>query len=266
MYNRLQERDGDCLHALLDAGHPLGFVVPARLKFRELAPQRRWQSLLKVEQIISMRRTVPFDQYDVAVHAQAAGTGDPPGHVEDAEEFRIPLSCPEAMHGRSHQFAFRSGYCQRAPAVDQQAAAPAHEPRAAVQEGHAGAVTQLVQQMAHYTVRRVALDPSCLATDQRLSVCADQPTNRRARGVLVQAQRVEADMQAGTQAYQLPGNGCQRGLVEIIDIEVDETVVALVAAEIFQVQVAAAPGRRGVDAEAGFRQPVIEQMAGAAKE
>lgn len=47
-------------------------------------------------------------------------------------------------------------------------------------------------------------------------------------GVLVQARRVEPDMQAGRRPYRFPGDGCQGSLVDIIDIEVDETVAGLV--------------------------------------
>jgi len=60
-----------------------------------------------------------------------------------------------------------------------------------------------------------------------------------------QIERVSADQQTGKEARRLPrarGHDC---FVEVIEIEVLEAVVALISAEIFEVQIAANPRQRG---------------------
>ena len=67
-----------------------------------------------------------------------------------------------------------------------------------------------------------------------------------AKGLSIRCTDAEAlggDPDARQEPHQIPARWRERRLVEIIDIEVDEAVVALVAAEVLQVQIASHPDR-----------------------
>ena len=77
---------------------------------------------------------------------------------------------------------------------------------------------------------------------------------------------MSAHQDAAQTAHQVPGGGRQQCFVEIVDVKVDLVVVALVGAEILQVQVTAAPGGRRIAYHRRVGQSGVEQMAGGAQE
>ncbi len=81
----------------------------------------------------------------------------------------------------------------------------------------------------------------------------------------VYAHVIGANQNAGHHASQIPGCRSKSGFVKIVQIEIDKPVIPFVAAEVFHMQIAASqhPRRFGEDSLLG--QPVVEQMAGAAK-
>ena len=54
----------------------------------------------------------------------------------------------------------------------------------------------------------------------------------------------ESNQNADHEAHQIQSTRSEQRFVEIVDIEIDQAVVALVAAEILQMQIAAEPGCR----------------------
>jgi len=79
-------------------------------------------------------------------------------------------------------------------------------------------------------------------------------------------ERVSAALNAGQQPNNVPGGRGKSCFIIVIDIKIDQPVVALVAAVIFEVQVAAAPSQGRIEEEGRIWQSFIEQVAGAAQE
>ena len=71
--------------------------------------------------------------------------------------------------------------------------------------------------------------------------------------------------QARHEAHEFERTGDDGGLVEIVQVKVDEPVVSLVSAEIFQVQVAACEHARRGPENRFARQSGVEEVAGAAE-
>src|SRR5262249_55223953 len=67
--------------------------------------------------------------------------------------------------------------------------------------------------------------------------------------------------EARHQPREIPGDRRQSGFVEIVDVEIGEAIVPLVAAEILQMEIAADPGGRGVVERRPLRPVLVEEMA-----
>jgi hypothetical protein len=79
-------------------------------------------------------------------------------------------------------------------------------------------------------------------------------------------QEIAATADTGQQADDVPGARRERRLVEVGNVEIGEPVVGLVAAEVLEVQIAAAPRQRRLGENGVVRQRVVEEMASAAEE
>ncbi len=73
-------------------------------------------------------------------------------------------------------------------------------------------------------------------------------------------------MNAADEPQQVERERCKRGLVEVTQVEIRESVVALVDTEVFQVQVAAHQQRRRGREHGVAGQTLVEEVAGAAVE
>lgn len=125
---------------------------------------------------------------------------------------------------------------------------------------------QRPQQLFDHAGRRLAFDPARLALGQRAGVGVEDALAERQRFRPIQRQAVGPDQHAGEETDEVPGARRQHRFVEIVDVEIDEAVVALEAAEVFEVQVAAQPGARRFAERRLRREALVEQVAGGAEE
>src|SRR5262249_222973 len=110
-----------------------------------------------------------------------------------------------------------------------------------------GSVPRGLEQVAHHSARGRALDPPRLARRQRVAV-RDQQALAQLRGVgVVEVERACRETKTRQEPREIADRGREGGLVEVVDVEVDEAVVAQVGAEVLEVEVAARPdgGTRG---------------------
>jgi hypothetical protein len=68
------------------------------------------------------------------------------------------------------------------------------------------------------------------------------------------------DHHAGQQANQFEQTGREARFVEVVDVEINKTVIGFLAAEIFQMHVAANPRRGRRFQHTAVRQTLIEKM------
>src|ERR1039457_1386664 len=61
--------------------------------------------------------------------------------------------------------------------------------------------------------------------------------------------------------HQITGGGCQRCFIEVVEIEINKTIVSLVAAKVLQVKIATDPGRGRLEEWTAGTQSCVEQMA-----
>ncbi len=120
---------------------------------------------------------------------------------------------------------------------------------------------QVIEKDSDRAARRVAVhDPGMPGADLggvgTEGVVAQGPCDR-----VPQSDAVAGDENAGEQPHDVPAQRCKRRIVEVVEVEIDQPIVALVAAEVFQVQVAADPGRWRGHGQQAFREPLIEQVS-----
>ncbi|GAB1436135.1 hypothetical protein MASR2M32_23790 [Sphaerotilus sulfidivorans] len=249
-------------------------VRPGRLRHAvrgQQRLQRRRHRLLQVEQALAAVASLAAHQHHPARQAERAGAHHPPLDIEHPEEVRIGLHRREAGHEVPHPILLGRRRLQHALPVDLQPARRASAAAALVQKRLGIAPAQLVEQFADHAIGHVALDPEGLAAPQRLHMGLQSGTAQRPRVLGIDPQRVGAHPQAGEQPQQVPARRRQRRLVEVVDVEVGLAVVALVAADILEMQVAAAPDRRRtlrprLEQRQPGRQPPPEQSAGRTQE
>jgi hypothetical protein len=123
-----------------------------------------------------------------------------------------------------------------------------------------------VQQLGDEALGCFRLDPPRLAGTERCGVGIDGAAADRQRLAAPDRQVVGGNQNAGGEAQEIDGAGAERSFVEVVDVVVDQAVVALVAAHVLQVQVATQPGVGSAPQQGGAGQPLVEQVAGAAQE
>lgn len=88
---------------------------------------------------------------------------------------------------------------------------------------------------------------------------------QRKRLCPAEAQIHSGDEHTRQQADDFIQARCKAGLVEVVDVEIDKPVVALVTAEVLQMHVAADPSTRRRFEHAARRQALVEEVTGAAQ-
>ena len=237
----VEERHRDRLHPLLERRDPDGLGRPRRLRDRQVRDERGRPRALEVEQVVAVGGSLSADQDHVALHAEAARAGDAIGDVEHFEERRVGRRPRELRHEFDDAFALPGGRLQGFRPVDPQQAPAPLDHRALVEKLGAAPRAQRIEQRAHAAARGLALDPAGLAGCECSRVTIEDIRAERQGLVLRQRQPGRRGEHAREEAREVPCGGCERGLVEVVQVEVDEPVVALVAAEVLEVQVAAGP-------------------------
>src|SRR4029077_17433373 len=103
------------------------------------------------------------------------------------------------------------------------------------------------QQGSHDALGRSPLHPPRLAVVERGPIRVQERRAQGPRVAIAYLERVGRQIETGGESGEIPTGRRQVRFVEIVEIEVAEAIVALVAAEVLQVQIAREPGeRRGV--------------------
>src|SRR5258705_5993292 len=110
------------------------------------------------------------------------------------------------------------------------------------------------------------LDPPRLADHERGDVGIEKRLPEVVCLPTTQVQRLSAHQETRQVARHIERTSGEHGFVKVVDVEVHEPVVALIGAEVLEVEVAAHPGH-GYRIETGVPRPVLpEEMASAAEE
>jgi hypothetical protein len=118
----------------------------------------------------------------------------------------------------------------------------------------------------HHAIRGLALDPSGLAVVQCGVVGTEEVACESLCRAFLETQALRSDEDAREEAGKIVGHRRQGGLIEIIEVEVGETIVTLVTPEVLQVEIAGDPGQ-WCPVEYRLSLPVlVEQVAGPAHE
>jgi len=114
-------------------------------------------------------------------------------------------------------------------------AALAFEHRAPVQVRGARTARERIEQIAHHAGRGFRLDPARLAERARRAVRIERGMTKRECLRAAQFQIGRADQHAREQTHEFIRRGRETGFVEIVVVEIDQAVIALVAAEILEI-------------------------------
>lgn len=118
--------------------------------------------------------------------------------------------------------------------------------RQLVQELHPRPIAQTCQKIPDHPLRRLAFDPPCLTLSQRIAIRAHEPAAQVGRLGARPLETLGSNERAGDQARHVPHTGREHRFVEVVQIEILQSVVAREGAKVFQMQVAAEPGKRRV--------------------
>src|SRR6185295_6733390 len=125
---------------------------------------------------------------------------------------------------------------------------------------------RLFQQGLHNAIGGLALDPPCLPVMKGCLIRSEKCRCQLRRRALLESQASRCDEDARQEPGKVSSNRGEGGLVEIIEVEVGEPIVALVAAEVLQVEIAGDPGARS-PVENGLGSPVlVKEVTGSAHE
>src|SRR5262245_1095818 len=138
--------------------------------------------------------------------------------------------------------------------------------RTAIKKDSAAALPQSLQQVFDHPTGGSTFNPPRLAVFQRGGVGLKKDVAQGQCKLPLDLQGMGADQYTGEEARHVPRTRRQYRFVKIVQVKVRQAIVAFIASEVFQMQVAVDPGPRGLIQRACVRPILIEQMTGPAQE
>src|SRR5450830_804034 len=212
-----------------------------------------------------VRRAFSCDEDGIALNAQTTGAGKQEGNVDDLVKLRLRLRLCKGVYGGMHLVPLLVRHRQQFFIIQSEAALPPLLLRALVEEINTGAQPHLLQQLADHSGTGFTLDPARFAQRQRSRIAVDETLGQGRRTLWRQTERRRCHQNTDNEPRQLPCRRRHRRFIEIVNIKVSQSIVAFVAAEVLQMQIAATPDRWRRSKDTALGQAVVEQMAGPAQ-